>query len=496
VSHPARRSPLDRRRAGLLLHPTSLPGGIGGGDLGAQAFGFVDFLVSAGFTVWQTLPLGPTHAELSPYRCRSAHAGNELLISLERLVEEGLLPADGGPQRDEPASAYRRRRLTEAYRACRSRGHESLRHQCEEFRARHAFWIEGYALYEALRETQDGRPWWEWPAELRRREPGALAAARERLGEAVEQRCFEQFIFYRQWGELRRYANSRGVLVFGDIPLYVADDSADVWASSEYFLLDEHGRPRAVAGVPPDYFSATGQRWGNPLYDWQRMVQDGFAWWVERVRTQLEQFDLLRIDHFRGLQAYWEIPASDSTAVNGRWVEAPGQALLQQLRDTFRRLPLIAEDLGYITPEVSALRERFDLPGMKVLQFAFGGAADNPYLPHNHPENAVVYTGTHDNNTTLGWFHELDAGTRQHVIEYLGCRGDEMPTALTRAALASVARLAILPMQDVLRLGSDQRMNAPGTHASSNWRWRFSWDQLAPGTAQFYLHLIGLYGRL
>jgi 4-alpha-glucanotransferase len=286
------------------------------------------------------------------------------------------------------------------------------------------------------------------------------------------------------------------VLVFGDIPLYVADDSADVWASSHNFQLDDHGRPRVVAGVPPDYFSATGQRWGNPIYDWRRLEEEGFTWWVERLRTQLEQFDLLRIDHFRGLEAYWEIPAGEDTAVNGRWVEAPGEALLRRLGDTFERLPLIAEDLGFITPGVEALRDRFDLPGMKVLQFAFGGAADNPYLPHNHAENAVVYTGTHDNNTTLGWFHELDDGVRRHVTEYLGCHADDMPTALCRAALGSVARLAVLPMQDVLRLGADQRMNAPGTHAASNWSWRFRWDQLPPGTDRFYRHLIGLYGRV
>jgi len=490
------RSPLDRRRAALLLHPTSLPGGMGSGDLGPEAFNFVDFLVSAGFSVWQTLPLGPTHAELSPYRCRSAHAGNELLISLERLVSDGLLPRDGGPKQGEPTTTYRRRRLTEAYHACRSRGHESLRQQCEEFRQRHAFWIEDYALYEALREVHDRKPWWEWPSDVRGRAAGVIAGARERLAESIEQRCFEQFMFYRQWGDLRRHANARGVLVFGDIPLYVADDSADVWASSHNFQLDDHGRPRVVAGVPPDYFSATGQRWGNPIYDWRRLEEEGFTWWVERLRTQLEQFDLLRIDHFRGLEAYWEIPAGEDTAVNGRWVEAPGEALLRRLGDTFERLPLIAEDLGFITPGVEALRDRFDLPGMKVLQFAFGGAADNPYLPHNHAENAVVYTGTHDNNTTLGWFHELDDGVRRHVTEYLGCHADDMPTALCRAALGSVARLAVLPMQDVLRLGADQRMNAPGTHAASNWSWRFRWDQLPPGTDRFYRHMIGLYGRV
>ncbi len=488
-------SPLDRRRAGLLLHPTSLPGGVGSGDLGPDAYRFVDFLHSAGFSVWQTLPLGPTHAEGSPYRCQSAHAGSELLISLDRLVEEGLLARDGGPQRGEPPEAYRRRRLAEAYRAHRARGHEGLRHQCQEFTQRHRYWLDDHALFQALREAHGGRPWWEWPAGLRDRDRKAIGEAMEQYELPVDQRRFEQFVFYRQWGDLRRYANERGVQVFGDIPLYVADDSADVWAWRQWFRLDDAGRPTVVAGVPPDYFSATGQRWGNPQYDWERMQADGFGWWVERVRTQLEQFDLLRIDHFRGLEAYWEIPAWEHTAVNGRWVSAPGDALLRRLQEVFQRLPLVAEDLGFITREVEDLRDRFGLPGMKVLQFAFGGGPDNPYLPHNHPVNAVVYTGTHDNNTTLGWFHELDGGGREYVLEYLGASADAMPTALCRCALASVARLAILPMQDVLRLGADQRMNAPGTQWQHNWRWRFSWDQLTPGTDHFYRRLIGVYGR-
>jgi 4-alpha-glucanotransferase len=478
-----------------LLHPTSLPGGPGNGDLGPDAYRFVDFLVASGFTVWQTLPLGPTHHELSPYRCQSAHAGNTLLISLDRLQEEGLLQRDGGPGPAEPPAAYRRRRLTEAHRAFLARGHDGVRRECEDFSARHAYWLDDYALFQALRAVHEGRPWWEWPAGHRDREPGALGEARQELAGAIAQYRFEQFLFYRQWGQLRRHANDRGVLIFGDIPLYVADDSADVWSHREAFRLDDAGRPTFVAGVPPDYFSATGQRWGNPLYDWDRLRADGFRWWLERLRTQLEQFDLLRIDHFRGLEAYWEIPAADPTAIHGRWVRAPGEALLETLREAFHRLPLIAEDLGFITPEVEALRDRFGLPGMKILQFAFGGAPDNPYLPHNHRRNALVYTGTHDNNTTLGWFRALDAGTRQHVLDYLGCTAEALPTALCRVALGSVARLAILPMQDVLRLGSDQRMNAPGTDSGENWRWRFAWDQIAQGTEGFYRHLIGLYGR-
>jgi 4-alpha-glucanotransferase len=455
----------------------------------------VEFLVAAGFSVWQTLPLGPTHADLSPYRCQSVHAGNELLVSLDRLVEEGLLARDGGPAPAETPAQYRRRRLAEAHRAQTARGHDGQRHACEEFTARHAHWLEDYALYQVLRARHGGRPWWEWSPEYRDRDPGALGRAHSEYAADLAQRRFEQFLFYRQWGDLRRFANERGVRVFGDIPLYVADDSADVWANRPVFRLDATGQPVVVAGVPPDYFSASGQRWGNPLYDWGHLEATGFAWWVERVRTQLEQFDLLRIDHFRGLEAYWEIPAHEATAINGHWVRAPGDALLGRLREQLGRLPLVAEDLGFITPEVEAMRERWDLPGMKVLQFAFGGAADNPYLPHAHSGNVVVYTGTHDNNTTLGWFRELDRGVQQHVQDYLGCSPEDLPTALCRWALASVARLAVLPMQDVLRLGGDQRMNAPGTDSGKNWRWRFTWDQLPGGTDRFYRHLVGLYGR-
>ena len=489
-------SPLARRCAGVLLHPTSLPGGHGNGDLGPDAFRLVDFLQAAGFTVWQTLPLGPTHDEGSPYRCQSAHAGSELLISLDRLVADGLLVPDGGPRPGELPEAYRRRRLGEAYRAHRSGGHEESRRECRGFAERHRYWLDDHALFQALREAQGGRPWWEWPAGLRDRAPAALEEALATYGDAVDQRRFEQFVFYRQWGDLRRYANERGVRVFGDIPLYVAEDSADVWAYRQWFRLDSEGRPTVVAGVPPDYFSATGQRWGNPQYDWDRLQADGFSWWVERLRTQLEQFDLLRIDHFRGLQAFWEIPARELTAVAGRWVLAPGEALLNRLREVFRRLPLVAEDLGFITREVEELRDRFGLPGMKVLQFAFGGGSGNPYLPHNLPVNAVVYTGTHDNDTTLGWFHSLDQGTRDYVLEYLGCAADAMPAALCRAALASVSRMAVLPMQDLLGLGSEHRMNVPGTHTPRNWRWRFTWEGLAPGTERFYRRLLEMYGRV
>ncbi len=463
--------------------------------MGPDAYRFVDFLADGGFSIWQTLPLGPTHSDLSPYRCQSVHAGSERLISLERLVESGWLPRETEPLGEEPAWAYRRRRLAQAMEGFRRHAGVRDREAFEAFAASHDYWLEDYVLYQALRSVHRGQPWWTWPAELRDRDPDALERARSSLAERLERFRFEQFLFFGQWRELKQYANERGILIFGDMPLYVAPDSADVWAQREYFRLDEHGHPHVVAGVPPDYFSDTGQRWGNPLYDWQRMKADGFIWWIARVRSQLETFDLIRIDHFRGLEAFWEIPASDDTAINGHWVPAPGRKLLQALRNTFDRLPLVAEDLGFITEGVEELRDVFGLPGMKVLHFAFEGGSANPYLPHNHVPNAVVYTGTHDNDTSLGWYSSLSEGERRYVHEYLGRSSDPMPMALCRAALRSVARLAVLPMQDLLRLGAEHRMNEPGTSSDLNWRWRFAWEQVEPDLSEKFRHFNELYGR-
>ena len=486
-------SPFDRRRAGLLLHPTSLPGGHGNGDLGPDAYRFVEFLAAGGFTVWQTLPLGPTHDDLSPYSAQSVHAGNPRLIALEPLVEAGWLRPDAGPATDEDGWRYRRRRLIEAGQSFWERG-EGEQTAYQAFLSQQRHWLEDYALYQALHAAHERRAWFDWPSELRDRQPEALALAQRHHAEAIRQCQFEQFLFHRQWAGLKHYANTHGVLMFGDIPLFVGYDSAEVWARREAFLLDREGRREVVAGVPPDYFSATGQLWGNPHYAWEQMQDDGFQWWKERLRTQLVQFDLLRIDHFRGLQAYWEIPAEAETAVSGQWRLAPGDALFRALREEFGPLPLVAEDLGIITPEVEALRDAHGLPGMKVLHFAFGGEADNAYLPHNHLANAVVYTGTHDNNTTVGWLQEIDPRTREHLFDYLGGGAERMPELLVRAALASVARLAVLPMQDVLELGGADRMNQPGI-AEGNWRWRFRWDQVQPQTAHRYRRWLQLYGR-
>lgn len=467
---------------GVLLHPTSLPAG----DLGADAYRFVDFLAETGASVWQTLPLGPTHASGSPYHALSAHAGNPRLVSLALLVEWGWLGS---------AEGDRRVRLHEAYEGFRQRGGGDAQAAYEAFKRDARTWLEDYALFGALRKENGSRPWWEWEPALRDREPSALAAASTRLAGDIEQVRFEQFVFARQWRELRTRARERGILLFGDMPIFVAHDSAEVWAHREYFKLDARGQPTVVAGVPPDYFSATGQRWGNPLYRWSRLKRDGFAWWLERLATEIERFDLVRVDHFRGFEACWEIPAADATAENGRWVKVPGRALFRAMLARIDRLPLVAEDLGLITPAVERLRRSFRLPGMCVLQFAFDGDAANPYLPHRHEPDRVVYTGTHDNDTTRAWFEALPAESQLRVMDYLGFPTEPMPLPLVRAALASVARLAIVPMQDILGLGRGHRMNTPGTQ-QGNWQWRFDWSQVAPGLAESLRRMVEMYGRL
>ncbi len=482
--------PFSQRRAGILLHPTSLPGGV----LGPEAFRFVDFLAASGVSVWQTLPLGPTHDDGSPYQCLSVHAGNPRLISLELLAELGWLNNDVAIPGDADTEAYRRACLIESRCGFMQRASDEEHAALDAFVVTQGHWLDDFALYQALRQENDGHAWLDWPVPLRDRETDALDRARARLVDDIAQACFEEYVFFRQWQSLKRYANERGILLFGDMPIFVAHDSAEVWAHREYFMLDEEGRAQVVAGVPPDYFSATGQRWGNPHYNWGCMQANGFHWWVERMATQLALFDLIRIDHFRGFEAYWEIPAHAETAIDGRWVQAPGDELFQALQETFNPLPLVAEDLGIITAEVDALREKYGLPGMKILQFAFEGGSSNPYLSYNHQHNSVVYTGTHDNNTTVGWFEELSPSLQQHILEYLGLPQEAMPWPLIRCAFASVAQLAIVPMQDVLALDAEHRMNLPGT-TESNWRWRFDWEQV-PEELPGRLHrLAEMYGR-
>ncbi len=480
VNNPSAQPVLDRRRAGVLLHPTSLPGG----DLGDDATRFVDFLADGGFTVWQCLPLGPTHDDGSPYHALSAHAGNPALISVSRLRAWGWLDSAAVSSVAEGLALAHRRVFADA----------AVRQEYGAYLERERPWLDDYALFCVLRENLHHAPWWQWPAALRDRDPTALAEVRVSLADALESVRFGQFVFDRQWSELRRYAHERHVRLFGDLPIFVAHDSADVWANRGLFRLDAGGQPSVVAGVPPDYFSAEGQRWGNPLYDWPAIEAEGFNWWVARLRTELRRFDLLRVDHFRGFEACWEIPASEATAIHGHWCPVPGARLFERLHEAFGALPLVAEDLGYITAAVHALRRRFGLPGMRVLQFAFDGGADNPYLPHAHTPDSVVYTGTHDNDTTRAWFERLPAATQLRVVSYLGYPTEPMPQPLIRAALASVAGLAMLPMQDVLQLGSGHRLNTPGT-TDGNWRWRFQWKWLTPEIVGWISQALVLYGR-
>lgn len=469
-----KKSPLAQRRAGILLHPTSLPGGTGGnGDFGSEAYRFVEFAAAAGFSLWQMLPLGPTHADGSPYQCLSVHAGNPRLISLELVRHDGWLPKDA-PIHD----LDKRHELLQAAREGFFKHAKKQDQQAyEKFVATKKHWLEDYSLYQALRHENGMRPWWEWPAAARDRDEKAMADARERLSYWIQQQFFEQYLFFKQFESVRSYAHSKGLLLFGDMPIFVAYDSADVWAERRNFLLDETGRPTVVAGVPPDYFSATGQKWGNPLYNWDVMAKDKFSWWVERMRTQLEMFDVVRIDHFRGFEAYWEVPADAPDAMTGRWIKAPGDALFAAMRDALGSLPVVAEDLGIITDEVTALRRNHGFPGMKILQFAFDGDNNNHYLPHNHEVDSVIYTGTHDNDTTLGWYNTTSEQNRQLMREYCGQPSEPMPWPMVRWALASVANLAVIPMQDLLQLGQEHRMNIPGTDGR-NWGWRYRWDQV------------------
>lgn len=440
--------PFDRRRAGVLLHVTSLPGHgpSASGDLGDHAYRFVDFLAAAGCSVWQVLPLAPTHpADGSPYNALSAMAGNTALISREHQAAHRM---------DTPAALDEQQRSAFA-----------------SWCAAQSDWLEPYVEFTALRDLHDHAAWPTWAPALRDRDARSVADALAPLADHVQSLRFSQWVFAVQWARLREYAASRGVLVFGDLPIFVSTDSADVWASRELFALGEEGRPITVSGCPPDYFAADGQRWNNPHYDWGTMAADGFGWWRRRIARQRELFDLVRIDHFRGFEAAWHVPADAATARDGWWVPGPGAAILSALVDTAGPGTLVAEDLGVITPEVEELRIRFALPGMKVLQFAFDGDPDNPYLPRHHEEQSVVYTGTHDNDTTLGWWQGLDEQTRDRVRACLADPEEPMPWAFIRLALESTARLSVVPAQDLLGLASESRMNTPGT-ATGNWCWQ------------------------
>jgi 4-alpha-glucanotransferase len=503
------------RASGILLHPTSLPGRFGIGELGSEAYSFVDFLVSTGQHLWQILPLHPTGRGNSPYQSFSVFAGNPLLISLEKLVEDRLLePADlnNAPLFSDHIVDYSAVRkfknqvLTKSFEIFKSKAVTNDLKNFEYFCEQNILWLEDYSLFMALMEAHDFATWNTWDEDIRKRQPMSIKHWSKKLNDEIMYHKYQQYQFFKQWTELKKYCNNHGIRLIGDIPIFVDLDSAEVWAHSDMFYLDDSGIPTVVAGVPPDYFCSTGQLWGNPLYRWDMMARDGYIWWIERFRALRSLVDVIRLDHFRGYEKYWEIPYSDIDAVNGRWVPGPGTSLFDEVQKVLGSLPIIAEDLGVITPDVETMREQLGFPGMKVLQFAFGNdpMADD-YKPHNYPHNCVVYTGTHDNNTTIGWFRDVDSDTatkskdeiekeRELALSYLGTSGNSINWGFIRLALASVADTAIIPLQDILGLGSEARMNRPGIK-TGNWSWRFTSDMLTDEIKNKLANMTALYQR-
>jgi 4-alpha-glucanotransferase len=477
------------RASGLLLHVTSLPAPYGIGDIGPAAMAWVDRLHEAEQSWWQALPVGPTGYGDSPYQSLSSFAGNWLLISPDALVADGLLRASDVAGHAFPETAvdydsvlpFKRRVLEIAWNNFNAEAGRDLKIAYKQFREEQASWLEDYALFRALKSSHHGASYLDWPSELVRRNPAAVAQARKELASQIDQVRLAQFLLFRQGQRLKEHAHSRNVRLIGDLPFFVSPDSSDMWANPELFLLDERRRPRFVAGVQPDYFSSQGQLWGNPVYDWEALRQTGFRWCIDRVRALLAHVDLIRLDHFRGFAAAWHVPAGAPTAQTGEWVPGPGAEFFDAIQRDIGGLPFIAEDLGVITPDVRELRDRFNVPGTRVLQFAFDGSPDNPYLPHNYVPNTVVYTGTHDNNTTRGWYEGLPDEQRHNLSQYLNRFHDESgeaATALVRLAWSSTAALALAPLQDLLNLGSEARMNVPG-RAEGNWRWRSTEQMLS-----------------
>jgi 4-alpha-glucanotransferase len=490
------------RSSGILLHPTSLPGPHGSGDLGPAAYQFVDWLVTAGQKLWQMLPLGGIGPGNSPYMSSSAFAGNVLLIDLGELKARGWLsdeelPRHPGFREDRIDFSvmyhYRMERLRlAASRFLAASGGEDADYQrfCEVEKA----WLDDYALFMSLAEHLQWKDWFVWDSGLARRDPPALREASRQFAADISFWKFCQWCFFRQWFDLKQYANERGIQIIGDIPIFIAYQSAEVWARQELFELDERGKPTVIAGVPPDFFSATGQRWGNPLYCWNRHEQEGYAWWTERIRKTTALVDIVRIDHFRGFAGYWEIPAAEPTAVKGRWLPGPGRKLFDAIKAALGKLPIIAEDLGVITEDVEALRDGFQLPGMRILQFAFAGDAKNAFLPHNYVPNTVVYTGTHDNDTTRGWFEAATEHERVFAQKYMKTDGKEIHWDLIHCASESVADLAVYPLQDVLGMDARARMNLPGK-AEGFWEWRFIWDQIEAWQTDRLREMSAVHGR-
>lgn len=491
---------LTSRSCGVLLHPTSLPGRGGIGSLGENARRFVDLLAEMGMSLWQVLPLNPPACGNSPYSAFSAFAGNPLLIDCDQLVAEGDLDAYDPPSAHSPERAdfpaVARSKLAALRRAASAffaGGGTDRKEQFWRFCDTSA-WLHDYALFMAIKERRGGADWQRWPADEARHDQDMYERLSRELGSEIGVQKYIQWQFFRQWRSLRDYAADRGIGLVGDMPLFVAYDSADVWSRRSLFLLDAAGRPTSVAGVPPDYFSDTGQLWGNPLYDWPEHRRQGYGWWIERFRHLFTLFDAVRIDHFRGFQAAWHVPAGERTARQGAWVEGPGLSFFQAVADVLGELPIIAEDLGVITSQVEELRDRCGFPGMKILQFAFDSGPGNPYLPHNHTRASVVYTGTHDNTTTRGWYDDLSPEQRREVRHYLGCDSAEIVEGMIRLALMSVARTVLLPFQDLLALPGEARMNTPGT-AEGNWDWRFSWEMVPQRLPRALAGMVSRYGR-
>ncbi|ADL12364.1 4-alpha-glucanotransferase [Acetohalobium arabaticum] len=492
-----------KRQSGILLHPTSLPGDYGIGSLGEEAYEFIDFLVAADQKLWQILPLGPTGYGDSPYQSFSAFAGNPLLISLERLKEDGLLAADDLKTEKEFALDYvdydqvtefKYPLFEKAFQTFKRDAAKSIEDKFQRFCCENSDWLDDYALFKTLKECFEGQPWYEWDEDIKLRRSEAINHYQETLQDRIKFHKFIQYIFFKQWNRLKAYANENYIKIVGDIPIFVAYDSADVWANPELFSLDEDKKPINVAGVPPDYFSETGQLWGNPLYDWQKLKETDYDWWIDRFETTLELVDIVRLDHFRGFAAYWAVPYGEKTAVRGKWKEGPGRDFFRKVKDELKKLPIIAEDLGVITDEVEELRDYFKLPGMNVLQFGFNSQDDNNHLPHNYTKNSVVYTGTHDNNTVLGWYNNADDEAREYAIEYLKASEDNICWDFLQAAWASVSKIAIAPLQDILSLNSEARMNTPGT-TKGNWKWRYRKEMLDVNLSKKLKRLTGIYHR-
>lgn len=495
----------NRRKAGILAHPTSFPGPFGIGDLGEGAYNFIDFLEGAGQSLWQVLPIGPTGYGDSPYQAFSSFAGQPLIISPVKLYELGLLVKDDvvyTPSWDPyaidygPAILYKTDLLRKAFKKFDTLKDGDLVAEFKAFTRKEKLWLADYALFMATKDHHEGVVWTQWDSEIAFPDEDAKKKWTKKLAKSVKYYKFIQFIFFKQWFELKAYANEKGIAIIGDTPIFVAFDSADVWANKELFYLDEKGYPTIVAGVPPDYFSETGQLWGNPLYDWDKHKETGYAWWIEKVRYTLTLVDTLRIDHFRGFEAYWAVPYGAPNAINGEWTKGPFKDLFYAFENALGKdLPIIAEDLGVITEEVEDLRDSFHLPGMKILQFGFEGIEENDFLPHHFVPNSVCYTGTHDNDTTLSWYMTIPEESRDKIRRYLNTDGHQIVWDMIRTCYGSVSEMAVVPLQDVMNLGGDCRMNTPGV-AAGNWQWRYTEDMLNEGIRDHLAYVTKLYGRL